>query len=73
MTAAKSGTIINISSVSDRKTSPVRGLHRLQPCAPPPIVARGGGHAGRARINVAPAYIKTNIHQGMGITPPPPR
>ena len=49
MTAAGSGTIINVSSVSDRKTSEAVGMQ------------------GVCVINVAPAYIRTNIHQGMGI------
>ena len=52
MAAAKSGTIINISSVSDRKTSPVAVGYTASKYA---VRAAGeslreaGGHAGRAR------------------------
>src|SRR5262249_14808157 len=71
MAARQSGTIINISSVSDRKTSPVAVGYTASKYA---VRAAGeslreavGMHGVRV-INVAPAYIKTNIHQGMGIS-----
>jgi NADP-dependent 3-hydroxy acid dehydrogenase YdfG len=71
MAARKSGTIINISSVSDRKTSPVAVGYTASKYA---VRAAGEslreavGMQGVRVINVAPAYIKTNIHQGMGIS-----
>jgi len=71
MQAAKSGTIINISSVSDRKTSPVAVGYTASKYA---VRAAGEslreavGMQGVRVINVAPAYIKTNIHKGMGIS-----
>jgi len=66
MAAAKSGTIINISSVSDRKTSPVAVGYTASKYA---VRATSESlREGVRVINVAPAYIKTNIHQGMGIS-----
>jgi NADP-dependent 3-hydroxy acid dehydrogenase YdfG len=71
MAARKSGTIINISSLSDRKTSPVAVGYTASKYA-----VRGAseslreavGMQGVRVVNVAPGYIKTNIHQGMGIS-----
>ncbi len=71
MAAAKRGTIINISSISDRKTSPVAVGYTASKYA---VRAAGEslreavGMDGVRVVNVAPAYIKTNIHQGMGIS-----
>jgi NADP-dependent 3-hydroxy acid dehydrogenase YdfG len=71
MAARKAGTIINISSVSDRKTSPVAVGYTASKYA---VRAAGEslreavGMQGVRVINVSPAYIKTNIHQGMGIS-----
>ena len=71
MQARKSGTIINISSVSDRKTSPVAVGYTASKYA---VRAAGEslreavGMQGVRVINVAPAYIETNIHRGMGIS-----
>jgi NADP-dependent 3-hydroxy acid dehydrogenase YdfG len=71
MQARKSGTIINISSISDRKTSPVAVGYTASKFA---VRAAGEslreavGMQGVRVVNVAPAYIKTNIHQGMGIS-----
>jgi NADP-dependent 3-hydroxy acid dehydrogenase YdfG len=71
MTAAGSGTIINISSVSDRKTSPVAvgyTASKYAVRATSESLREAVGMQGVRVINVAPAYIKTNIHQGMGIS-----
>jgi NADP-dependent 3-hydroxy acid dehydrogenase YdfG len=71
MTAAKSGTIINISSVSDRKTSPVAvgyTASKYAVRATSESLREAVGMQGVRVINVAPAYIKTNIHRGMGIS-----
>jgi NADP-dependent 3-hydroxy acid dehydrogenase YdfG len=65
------GTIINISSVSDRKTAPVAitytatkyGVRALTESLREDV-AKSGVRV----INVAPAYVKTNIHQQMGIS-----
>jgi NADP-dependent 3-hydroxy acid dehydrogenase YdfG len=71
MTAAKSGTIINISSVSDRKTSAVAvgyTASKYAVRATSESLREAVGMQGVRVINVAPAYIKTNIHQGMGVS-----
>jgi len=71
MAAAKSGSIINISSVSDRKTSPVAvgyTASKYAVRAASESLREAVGMQGVRVINVAPAYIKTNIHQGMGIS-----
>ncbi len=71
MSRRHSGTIISISSVSDRKTSPVAvtytatkfGIRALSES-----LREAEGRNGVRVINVAPGYVKTNIHQTMGIT-----
>ncbi len=71
MAARKSGTIINISSISDRKTSPVAvgyTASKYAVRAASESLREAVGMQGVRVINVAPAYIKTNIHQGMGIS-----
>jgi NADP-dependent 3-hydroxy acid dehydrogenase YdfG len=71
MAARRSGTVINISSVSDRKTSPVAVGYTASKYA---VRAAGEslreavGMQGVRVINVAPAYVRTNIHRGMGIS-----
>jgi NADP-dependent 3-hydroxy acid dehydrogenase YdfG len=71
MQAAKSGTIINISPISDRKTSPVAvgytaSKHAVR--AAGEALREAVGMDGVRVVNVAPAYIRTNIHKGMGIS-----
>jgi NADP-dependent 3-hydroxy acid dehydrogenase YdfG len=71
MIARRRGTIINVSSVSDRKTSPVAlaytaskyGVRALSES-----LREAEGKNGVRVINIAPGYVKTNIHRGMGIT-----
>jgi NADP-dependent 3-hydroxy acid dehydrogenase YdfG len=71
MSARGAGTIINISSVSDRKTSPVAvtytatkyGVRALSES-----LREAEGKNGVRVINVAPGYVRTNIHAGMGIS-----
>ena len=71
MRARQSGTIINISSISDRKTSPVALAYSASKHA-----VRAFGESLREAeakngirvINVAPGYIRTNIHAGMHIS-----
>jgi NADP-dependent 3-hydroxy acid dehydrogenase YdfG len=71
MSARGSGTIINISSVSDRKTSPVAVTYTATKYgvrAFTESVREAEGKNGVRVINVAPGYVKTNIHAGMGIS-----
>lgn len=71
MSGRGSGTIINISSVSDRKTAPVAvtytatkyGVRALSES-----LREAEGKNGVRMINVAPGYVRTNIHAGMGIS-----
>lgn len=71
MAARQSGTIINVSSISDRKTSPVAvaytaakyGVRAASECLREASAARGV-----RVINIAPGYVRTNIHEHMGIT-----
>ena len=71
MSAAKSGTIINISSVSDRKTSPVAlgyTASKYGVRAFSESLREAEGMNGVRVVNIAPAYVRTNIHAGMGIS-----
>ncbi len=65
------GTIINISSVSDRKTCPVAVGYTATKYAVRALtesLREAEGMRGVRFINVAPGYVKTEIHRGMGIT-----
>ena len=71
MSARKSGTIINISSVSDRKVSPVAlgyTASKYGVRAFSESLREAEGMNGVRVVNVAPGYIRTNIHAGMGIS-----
>ena len=71
MVEQQRGTIINISSVSDRKTSPVAvgytaskyAVRALSEC-----LREAEGKHGVRVINIAPGYVRTNIHTRMGIS-----
>ena len=71
MSSRGSGTIFNISSVSDRKTSPLAvtytatkyGVRALSES-----LQQAEGMNGVRVINVAPGYVRTNIHAGMGVS-----
>jgi NADP-dependent 3-hydroxy acid dehydrogenase YdfG len=71
MSERKSGTIINVSSVSDRKTCPVAVTYTATKYAVRALgesLREAEGKNGVRVINVAPGYIRTNIHKTMGIT-----
>ncbi|HWA80931.1 MAG TPA: SDR family oxidoreductase [Acetobacteraceae bacterium] len=71
MSRRKSGTIINISSVSDRKTSPVAIAYTASKYgvrAASESLREAEGKNGVRIINIAPGYVKTNIHAAMGIS-----
>lgn len=71
MLAAGAGTVINISSVSDRKAAPVALAYTTAKYG---LRAFGEslrlayGPRGLRVVNVAPGYVRTNIHAGMGIS-----
>jgi len=57
---AQSGTIVNISSISDRKTAPVRSpktASKKTLSALPRVAARAEANSGIRVINIAPGYI----------------
>jgi len=71
MSARGAGTIINISSVSDRKTSPVAVTYTATKYgvrAFSESVREAEGKNGVRVINIAPGYVRTNIHAGMGVS-----
>jgi NADP-dependent 3-hydroxy acid dehydrogenase YdfG len=71
MSRRGAGTIINISSVSDRKTSPLAVGYTASKYGVRAVsesLREAEGKNGVRVINVAPGYIKTNIHATMGIT-----
>jgi NADP-dependent 3-hydroxy acid dehydrogenase YdfG len=71
MSARGAGTIINISSVSDRKTSPVAVTYTATKYGVRAVsesLQQAEGKNGVRVINVAPGYVRTNIHAGMGIS-----
>src|SRR5262245_20041098 len=71
MTQRKHGTIINVSSVSDRKTSPAAVAYTASKHAVRAVsesLREAEGKNGVRVINLAPDYVKTNILKGMGVT-----
>jgi NADP-dependent 3-hydroxy acid dehydrogenase YdfG len=71
MKARQSGTIINISLVSDRKTAPVALAYTASKHAVRAFgesLREAEGKNGIRVINIAPGYIRTNIHSGMHIS-----
>ena len=71
MKARQSGTIINISSVSDRKTAPVALAYTASKHAVRAFgesLREAEGTNGIRVINIAPGYVRTNIHSGMHIS-----
>src|SRR5436190_1294789 len=71
MRSRKSGTIINISSISDRKTAPVAlgytaTKHAVRAFSE--SLRESEAKNGVRVVNVAPAYVRTNIHAGMHIS-----
>jgi NADP-dependent 3-hydroxy acid dehydrogenase YdfG len=71
MAARQRGTVINVSSVSDRKTCPVAVAYTASKYAVRALtesLREAEGNNGVRFINVAPGYVRTNIHAGMGIS-----
>jgi len=71
MTERKGGTIINISSISDRKTAPAAIAYTATKYAVRALtesLRQAEATTGIRLINIAPGYVRTNIHEHMGIT-----
>jgi NADP-dependent 3-hydroxy acid dehydrogenase YdfG len=71
MVARKRGTIFNVSSLSDRKTCPAAVAYTASKYGVRALtesLREAEGKNGVRVINVAPGYVRTNIHRGMGIS-----
>ena len=71
MVERRRGTIINISSVSDRKTAPMAIAYTATKYAVRALtesLREAEAKAGIRIINIAPGYVETKIHEQMGIT-----
>jgi NADP-dependent 3-hydroxy acid dehydrogenase YdfG len=71
MVARQRGTIINISSISDRKTAPRAIVYTATKYAVRALtesLREAEAKTGVRLVNIAPAYVQTNIHTQMGIT-----
>jgi NADP-dependent 3-hydroxy acid dehydrogenase YdfG len=71
MAGRKRGTVINISSVSDRKTCPVAVAYTASKFGVRALtesLREAEGKNGVRFVNVAPGYVRTNIHAGMGVS-----
>jgi len=71
MSARKRGTIINVSSIGDRKPGPSGATYHAAKAAVRSLtesLQRAEAKNNVRIINVAPGFVKTNIHVGMGIS-----
>lgn len=71
MVERKRGTIINITSVSDRKTCAVSVGYTASKYGVRAVsesLREAAAPAGVRVINLAPGYVRTNIHNNMGIS-----
>ena len=71
MQARKRGTIINISSIGDRRPGPMGETYHASKAAVRSLA--DSMQVGQAKhnvrvINIAPGFVKTNIHADMGIS-----
>jgi NADP-dependent 3-hydroxy acid dehydrogenase YdfG len=71
MMARRSGTIINVSSIGDRTAGPDGEVYHASKAAVRSLSAslQKGQASNNVRvINIAPGFVKTNIHADMGIS-----
>jgi NADP-dependent 3-hydroxy acid dehydrogenase YdfG len=71
MIAKKSGTIVNISSIGDRAAGPDGEVYHASKAAVRSLATslqKGEAENNIRVINVAPGFVKTNIHAEMGIS-----
>jgi NADP-dependent 3-hydroxy acid dehydrogenase YdfG len=71
MIARRSGTIVNISSIGDRKPGPSGEIYHACKAAVRSLgesLQQAEARHGVRVINVAPGFVKTNIHDHMGIS-----
>ena len=71
MSARKRGTIINLSSIGDRKPGPSAETYHAAKTAVRSLaesLQQAEAKNNVRVINVAPGFVKTDIHKGMGIS-----
>jgi NADP-dependent 3-hydroxy acid dehydrogenase YdfG len=71
MSARKRGTIINVSSIGDRKPGPSGETYHASKAAVRSLtesLQQAEAKNNVRIINIAPGFVKTNIHVGMGIS-----
>lgn len=71
MMARRSGTIINVSSIGDRTAGPDGEVYHASKAAVRSLSAslqKGQAPNNVRVINIAPGFVKTNIHADMGIS-----
>src|SRR5215216_3046138 len=71
MSARKGGTIVNVSSIGDRKPGPSGETYHASKAAVRSLtesLQQAEAKNNVRIINVAPGFVKTNIHAGMGIS-----
>lgn len=71
MTARRRGTIINISSVADRKPGPLAATYHASKAAVRSLsesLQQAEAKNNVRIINIAPGFVKTNIHADMGMS-----
>jgi NADP-dependent 3-hydroxy acid dehydrogenase YdfG len=69
MTARRRGTIINVSSVGDRKPGPLAATYHASKAAVRSLsesLQQAEAKNNVRIINIAPGFVKTNIHADMG-------
>jgi NADP-dependent 3-hydroxy acid dehydrogenase YdfG len=71
MSARKRGTIVNVSSIGDRKPGPSAETYHAAKAAVRSLtesLEQSQAKTNVRVINIAPGFVKTNIHAGMGIS-----
>ena len=71
MSARKHGTIINVSSIGDRKPGPSGETYHASKAAVRSLaesLQQAEAKNNVRVINIAPGFVKTNIHAGMGVS-----
>ena len=71
MNARKRGTIINVSSIGDRKPGPSAETYHASKAAVRSLaesLQQAEAKNNVRVINIAPGFVKTDIHKGMGIS-----
>ena len=71
MSARKRGTIVNVSSIGDRKPGPFGVTYHASKAAVRSLtesLQQAEAKNNVRVINIAPGFVKTNIHAGMGIS-----